>query len=55
MRQTNVCSNRVFAPAVHASPQRYGMENNTKKEEEKENKRKNDAHLRIISLKGSTL
>ena len=25
MRQTNVCSNRVFVPRVHASPQRSEM------------------------------
>ena len=43
MRQTNVCSNRVFVPGVHASPRR-----SEKKEEE-------DTCLRIISLKGSTL
>ena len=49
MRQTNVCSNKVFVPGVHTSPRRSEMEN---KEEEEE---KNDAHLRIISLKGSTL
>ena len=35
MRQTNVCSNRVFVPGVHASPQRSEMDKKEKKEEEK--------------------
>ena len=35
MRQTKVCSNRVFVPGVHASPRRSEME----KEEEEEKKR----------------
>ena len=37
MRETNVCSNRVFVLGVHASPQRSEME---KEEEEKEEKKK---------------
>ena len=37
MRQTNVCSNRVFVPGVHASPQRSEMEN--KEEEDKKTMR----------------
>ena len=36
MRQTIVCSNRVFVPGVHASPRRSEME----KEEEEEKKKK---------------
>ena len=53
MRQTNICSNRVFVSGVHACPQRSEMENNNNNK--KEEKEKNDAHLKIISLKGSTL
>ena len=37
MRQIKVCSNRVFVPRVHASPQRSEME---KEEEEEEEKKK---------------
>ena len=37
MRQTKVCSNRVFVPGVHASPQRSEM--NKEKEEEEEKKK----------------
>ena len=51
MRQTKVCSNRVFIPGVHTSPRRPEMED--KEEEEKE--KKNDMRLRIISLTESTL
>ena len=39
MRQTNICSNRVFVPGVHASPRRSEM-NKEKKEEEEEKKKK---------------
>ena len=42
MRQTNVCSNRVFVFGVHASPQRSEMENNKEKEEKKQRALKND-------------
>ena len=38
MRQTKVCSNRVFVPGVHASPRRSEM--NKKEEEEEEEKKK---------------
>ena len=38
MRQTNVCSNRVFVPGVHASPRRSEM----KKEEEKKRRALNN-------------
>ena len=37
MRQTKVCSNRVFVPGVHASSQRSEME---KEEEEEEEEKK---------------
>ena len=37
MRQTNVYSNRVFVPGVHASPQRSEMDK--KEEKEKEEKK----------------
>ena len=36
MRQTNVCSNRVFVPGVHTSPQRSEMEEEEEKEKEEE-------------------
>ena len=35
MRQTKVCSNKVFVPGVHANLQRSEMENKKKEEEEK--------------------
>ena len=38
MRQTNVCSNRVFVPGVHASPRRSEMKKKEEKEEEEEKK-----------------
>ena len=42
MRQTKVCSNRVFVPGVHASPRRSEMEKEEKQEEEK-----NDVRFRL--------
>ena len=53
MRQTKVCSNRVFVPGVHTSPRR--SENGRGREGEGEGGEENDMRLRIISLKGSTL
>ena len=35
MRQTNICSNRVFVLGAHASPRRSEMENKKKEEEKK--------------------
>ena len=35
MRQTNVCSNRVFVPEVHASPQKSEVKKEEKEEKEK--------------------
>ena len=35
MRQTNVCSNRVFVLGFHASPRRSEMDKKEKEEEEK--------------------
>ena len=35
MRQTKVCSNRVFVSGVHASPPRSEMDKEEKKEEKK--------------------
>ena len=41
MRQTNVCSNRVFVPGGHASPRRSEMKEKEKdKEKEKEKEKK---------------
>ena len=34
MRQTKVCSNRVFVPGVHASPRRSEMDKEEEKKEE---------------------
>ena len=39
MRQTNICSNRVFVPGVHASPRRSEMEEEEKEEKEEEKKK----------------
>ena len=36
MRQTKVCSNRVFVLEVHASPRRSEMDKEKEKEEEEE-------------------
>ena len=40
MRQTSVCSNRVFVLGVHASPRRSEMEEEKEEEEEKKKKKK---------------
>ena len=42
MRQTNVCSNRIFVPGVHASPQRFEMDKEKEKEEKKQHALKNN-------------
>ena len=46
MRQTNVCSNRVFVPEVHASPQRSEME-----KEKKQHALKNNFNERKYSIR----
>ena len=48
MRQTKVCSNIVFVPGVHASPQRSEM---TKKEEKKQRALKNNFTERKRSIR----
>ena len=40
MRQTKVCSNRVFVLGVHASPRRSETDKEKEKEEEEEKKRR---------------
>ena len=40
MRQTNVCSNRVFVQGVHASPRRSEMDKKEEEEEEEEKEKK---------------
>ena len=48
MRQTNICSNRVFVPGVHASPRRSEME---KEEEKKRHTLKNNFTERKHSIR----
>ena len=40
MRQTKVCSNRVFVPRVQASPRRSEMKKEEEEEEEEEEEKK---------------
>ena len=39
MRQTKVCSNRVFVSGVHASPRKSEMKKEEEEEEEEEEKK----------------
>ena len=39
MRQTNICSNRVFVPGVRASPRRSEMNKDKEKEDKEEEKK----------------
>ena len=51
MRQTNVCSNRVFVPGVHASPRRSEMDKEEEDEKKKQHALKNNFTERKHSIR----